>query len=203
MKYILVHGLGQTGADWQRVQDSLHRETECPDLYELLGESAEYHELFQKFVEWCNAFDEPLHLCGLSLGGVLALEFAAKFPERVISLVLAGTPYKIPKLLFGIQNLVFQIMPRRVFHSMGTSKENVITLTKSMKHLEIPLLTQEIVCKTLVLCGERDRANHKSDIQLNKAIANSRFIEIKRAAHEINMDSPQEFARVLDDFWKV
>lgn len=45
----------------------------------------------------CDKFDEPIDWCGLSLGGVLALNYAIERPDKVKSLVLIATPYMIPK----------------------------------------------------------------------------------------------------------
>ena len=71
----------------------------CPDLSAILnGKEASYPNLCSAFAEYCNQFEEQIHLCGLSLGGVLALDYSLKFPEKVKSLVLIGTPHRIPEI---------------------------------------------------------------------------------------------------------
>lgn len=57
---------------------------------------------------------EPLRICGLSLGALLAIDFAIRHEEKVDSLVLIGAQYKVPSLLIDFQNLIFRCMPNKV-----------------------------------------------------------------------------------------
>lgn len=78
--------------------------------------------MYKVFSDLCNNQKGKLNLCGLSLGGLLALDFVKEYPEKVNSIILIGTPYKIPKTLFKIQSLLFQIMPKKLFKKIGCSK---------------------------------------------------------------------------------
>ena len=82
MPFLLVHGLGQTPEAWEETRRLLpFSDVHCPDLVQLLdGAPAEYSTLYQAFAAYCDALPQPLHLCGLSLGGVLALQYAAEHP---------------------------------------------------------------------------------------------------------------------------
>ena len=42
---------------------------------------------------------KKINLVGLSLGGVLAIDYITEFPEKINSIILVGTPYKIPKTI--------------------------------------------------------------------------------------------------------
>ena len=42
-------------------------------------------------------------MCGLSLGGILALQYAIEHPEHIHALALIGTQYTMPKTLLRIQ----------------------------------------------------------------------------------------------------
>lgn len=202
MKYIMLHGLGQKADDWRAVQEYLNVCVECPELAEFMEKSADYSKLYDEFSRYLNTYDEPLNLCGLSLGGILAMDYVRHFPEKVSSVVLIGTPYEIPKLLFGLQNIVFHIMPKKSFDEIGLSKKSVIELTSSMKRLNIPKMAEKISCRTLIACGEKDNANRKSAKQLHGAIAESSLKVIGAASHEVNNDNPAELAAVLNEFWK-
>ena len=79
---------------------------------------------------------EPLRICGLSLGALLAIDFAIRHGDKVASLVLIGTQYKVPSLLIDFQNLIFRCMPNKAFESMGLSKSNTIKLARSMRALD-------------------------------------------------------------------
>jgi len=75
------------------------------------------------FVKYCNEFDGQIHLCGLSLGGILALNFALDFPQKVKTLVLIGTPYKVPKVAFSFQNIIFRF---KLTHIVDVEKLEII-----------------------------------------------------------------------------
>ena len=50
-----------------------------------------------EFVDTFNTRQCKMHFMGFSLGGALLLNHTAKFPERVKSLTLIGTPLKVPE----------------------------------------------------------------------------------------------------------
>ena len=78
-----------------------------------------------------------IDLCGLSLGGILSLHYAAEHPEKVKSLVLIGTQYVMPKKLLKIQSAVFRLMPAKAFASMGFSKKDFLQLSGTMADLDL------------------------------------------------------------------
>ena len=84
MGNILIHGLGQNETSWNLVETELKNnniKVEKPNLYSIIkNEKINYTTMFQKFADYCNSFDDELNLCGLSLGGILALDYAKKFP---------------------------------------------------------------------------------------------------------------------------
>lgn len=161
-----------------------------------------YENLYSSFVDYCNNQNEKLNLCGLSLGGILSLEYVKEYPERVNSIILIGIPYKIPKTLFKIQNIIFRFMPKKVFEKMGISKNEFCRLVNSMSDIEISKNLNTIECKSLILCGIKDKVNMKSIKLLNKNIKGSNWKIITDYLHEINIDNPKELSNVIYDFWK-
>ena len=101
MKNILIHGLGQNSKEWDTIKNEL--ETRgitpiVPDLFDLAkGRKLDYPTVYQAFSELCESYKDKLNLCGLSLGGLLALNYAIQYPLKINSLVLIGTPFEIPK----------------------------------------------------------------------------------------------------------
>ena len=96
MEYVFIHGLGQNSSSWTQILSYLakHRRVNYPDLSKILHEKeATYNNLYSSFIKYCEQINQPLHLCGLSLGGILALNYAIDYPEKVESLVLLGTQY--------------------------------------------------------------------------------------------------------------
>ena len=206
MKNILIHGLGQNDTSWNMVLDKLDKngiKAETPNLYSMIKDkSFDYNFLFNEFMDYFNSFDGKLNLCGLSLGGILALHYTKKFPNKVNSLILIGTPYKIPKFLFKVQGIIFHLMPKSTFEKIGCLKKDFITLVNSMSNLDMASDLDKIECRTLILCGEKDNQNMEGARLLNENIKNSEFKIIKKASHEVNIDNPDETSNMINDFWR-
>ena len=109
---ILVHGSGHKAASWDKIISYMgdNEDIVCPNLSSILeGKETSYENLYAAFVKYCNEIDGQIHLCGLSLGGILTLNYTLDFPQKVKTLVLIGTPYKVPKLAFSFQNIIFSL----------------------------------------------------------------------------------------------
>ena len=82
---IFVHGSGHKATSWKKTISYItnNEDIVCPNLsYILEGKEASYENLYSSFVKYCNEIDGQIHLCGLSLGGILALNFALDFPQK-------------------------------------------------------------------------------------------------------------------------
>lgn len=176
MKIILLHGLGQTPLSWENTIKSMDKKQDilCPDLSNRLQEKAVcYANLYHALEEYCEQFSEPINLCGLSLGGILALQYGIEHTEKINSLALIAAQYTMPKKLLHFQNMVFQIMPASSFLKMGFRKRDFISLSKSMMNLDFQHDLGKIRCKTLVICGDKDRQNKAASLQLKEKIPNA------------------------------
>lgn len=206
MTNIILHGLGQDNQSWNNTIEYLKEkgmDTLCPNLFEITkNNSKDYKMLYSAFFNFCNNQKEKLNFCGLSLGGVLALDFVKEYPEKVNSIILIGTPYKMPKYLFKMQSLIFHILPKKSFEKIGCSKKDFITLVNSMSHLNIAKDLEIIKCKSLILCGSKDKVNIQSAKILNDSIKNSELKIINNSSHEVNIDNPKELSNIIYDFWK-
>ena len=204
---ILVHGLGQNEKSWNEVKSQLNNNginVETPNLFSIVKNyQVNYENMYRAFADYCNNFKEKINLVGLSLGGILAIDYVAEFPEKVNSIILIGTPYQIPKTIFTIQNIIYKFMPKKLFEKIGCSKKDMIGLSKSMCNLSIPEKSKNVKCSALIICGEKDNTNMKSAKQLNKVIKNSKFKIIENSGHEVNVDNPKELANVIYDFWNI
>ncbi|WP_230083498.1 alpha/beta fold hydrolase [Aerococcus tenax] len=181
---VLIHGLGQDSKSWADVKEHLKEEnwtTYVPNLFELLNNGPyTYQNLYNQFESHINNYPGKVNLCGLSLGGLLALDYVKNYPEKVNSLILIGVPYKIPKLLMDIQAMVFRLMPKTTFEKLGLAKDEFISLIASTK----------------------DQFNRKSSQRFHSTIKNSELSLIKNAGHEVNVDNPKALAELISEFWK-
>ena len=203
MTTVLLHGLGQGPESWDGTAKKLNGEVLRPDLFApVRGGTVTWKGIYRAFAGYCAELDRPLRLCGLSLGGVLALQYALEHPERVEALALAGTQYVMPKGLLKLQNGIFRLMPHGVFRQMGMPKGDVIDLTNSMLDLDFREALGRISCPALVLCGERDKANRKAARGLQAGIPGAELAWIPGAGHEANLDAPEALAEALRDFFR-
>ena len=204
MTRIFLHGLGQTPSVWQPMLHRLEAELPvyCPSLVELAGENPRYPDLLHALEESLAEVPGPLHLCGLSLGGVLALDYALHHQERVASLVLCATPVTMPRNLLRLQDFLFRLMPERAFAGSGFSREAMRQLAGSMAELDLRPRLPELGCPVLVLCGSKDRANRKAARELAEQLPQARLHWIAGAGHEANLDSPEVMAELLRGFYQ-
>lgn len=204
MKQIYLHGLGQTSVSWEKtiLQLNSAETSVCLDLAEMLhGEEVVYENLYKEFSSFCDEFDDKIDLCGLSLGGVLALNYAIEHPEKINSLVLIAAQYKMPKRLLQIQNILFKFMPKSVFQETGFKKKEFIQLCKSMIKLDFSSSVNKITCPSLIVLGEKDRANKKAAMRLTNILKNARLQIINASGHEVNIEAPEKLADVLRNFY--
>lgn len=200
MKYILLHGMGQNASSWDKTISYLPdtAETICPELSNFFSDgNCNYSEMYSSFCRYCNRFSEPLNFCGLSLGAVLALNYAIDFPQKVSSLILIAPQYNMPKFLLKVQNVLFKFMPESQFKDIGLKKKDFITLTNSMVDMDFTSSLNKINSPVIVICGEKDNVNKKAAIKLAKELPNAKFSTIDNSGHEVNVDNPQGLANAM------
>lgn len=205
-KAILLHGSGHRADSWQETISYLDHQEDilCPELSAILnGREASFPNLRAAFAQYCAQTGGPVHLCGLSLGGILALDYALDHPENVKTLVLIGTPHKVPKGAFALQNAVFRFLPKSAFASMAFDKRDTFALGNSMKDLDFSGRLEEIRCPTLVLCGEKDGANLKSAYFLAQHIPGAQLQIIENTGHVVNEENPKALAEWLNEFYTL
>ena len=201
---IFVHGSGHKATSWEKTISYMtnNEDVVCPNLSSILeGKEASYENLYSSFVKYCNEFDGQIHLCGLSLGGILALNFALDFPQKVKTLVLIGTPYKVPKVAFSFQNIIFRFLPKSIFETMAFDKKNTFALGDTMKNLDFSDRVKNIKCPTLILCGKKDSANMKSADYLSQSIRSAELKIIENTGHVVNEENPKALADILNEYY--
>ena len=203
MKKILIHGSGHKADSWNKVIGYMNNDKDilCPNLDTILnGKEASYTNLYSSFAEYCNKIDGKINLCGLSLGGILALNYAIDYPEKVEKLILIGTPHKVPKIMFSIQNVVFKLLPKSIFETMAFDKKDTFILGKTMKRLDFSNKVHKVQCPTLVISGEKDSANIKSAYYLSEHIKNAELKIIANTGHIVNEENPKELTSVISEY---
>ena len=199
MKTVLLHGLGQTAQDWKEVVKQLSiSDVDCPELFSSAEDEISYSQILGDLEQRYSEVKEQLRICGLSLGALLAIDFAIRHEEKVASLILIGAQYKVPSLLIDFQNLIFRCMPDKAFESMGLSRSSTIKLAHSMRSLDFTLQLNNIRCPVTILCGKKDTANLKASKRLKELLPQATLHIVPNAGHELNKYAPNTIAEILN-----
>lgn len=204
MKYLYLHGLGQKPDSWNRAikETKVSGSSISLSLAEMSeGKDVTYKELYSAFSEVCDKEDEEIVLCGLSLGAVLALNYAIDHPDKIKALVLIAAQYKMPEKLLKFQNVLFRLMPNSMFKQTGFTKADVISLCGTMAELDFTESLHNVSCPVLIVCGEKDNANKKASKELACYLSKSSFYELLKTGHEVNIEAPEEMAMLLQKFY--
>jgi 3-oxoadipate enol-lactonase len=164
------------------------------------------------------------HVCGLSLGGVVAIAMNALEPDRCASLVLADTFAEHPE-------------GRAIYERSAAASENMRALAEARVDVLLaqpadPAVRSEVIetmaridpaayrigaeavwladqrdrahdirVPTLVLCGAEDRITPPAlSHALQRLVPGAQYAEIERAGHLSNLDRPDEFNTLVGAF---
>ena len=196
-----LHGLGQSQKSWDKVIENVTSiDVECLNLLDM---GSTYSVIFKTLENYLSQIDEPLYICGLSLGAILALNYAFLHNTHVASLIVIGSQYKIPTLLIDFQNLIFKCLPNNFFVKSNLSKKQMISLTKSMRTLNFIDNLQNIHCPVAIVCGEKDFPNLKASQNLHKQLLKSMLYIIPQCGHEVNREQPKKIAMIIKEHWGI
>jgi 3-oxoadipate enol-lactonase len=164
------------------------------------------------------------HVCGLSLGGVVAIAMHHAAPSACASLILADT-FALHPDGGGIYQR--SIAGSRDIAAMAEARVDVLLaqpadpdvrreVVETMSRIEssayrigaeaVWLADQrdrvsDIAAPTLIICGEEDKPTPPAlSRELHEMIPGSQLAMIPRAGHLTNLERPGEFNRILDDF---
>lgn len=170
------------------------------------------------------------HICGLSMGGLIAQQFAIDYPSMVDRLILVGTfchlgmygrfLIKFAKLLNRIA-LVFismetnaKIAAKGLFRKKEQrelrdffirevariSKKEYIKVVDATYAFNSLERLKEIESPTLILSAEGEKEERKQAEIMHREIRNSRQEPILDTLHASNLEKPGEFNRLVLDF---
>ena len=98
--------------------------------------------------------------------------------------------------------MIFQLMPNGIFKKMGIGKRELIQLTKSMMALDFKEDLDKVDCRTLIVCGEKDRANRGASEMMAEKIHGARIKILEGCGHEVNVEAPEKLAEILEAFYE-
>lgn len=145
---------------------------------------------------------ERAHLCGLSIGAMLALRTVLDHPGRVASLVLSGGQINPPRVVLGLQSALTRLLPARVVAPSGMTKRRALVALDEVSRVDFRVQLPEVDVPALVLCGSWDFVNLPAARATAVGLPNARLRIVEGGGHELNVHKPADFAAELDTFYR-
>ena len=173
---------------------------------------------------------EKANLVGLSLGGMVAQQFALDYPYATASLVLVDTIAGPPpgadqplrdalasieaqpmraiaetRVTAAFTDAVDPVMRGHVIEQAALNdKDNYLRAARAAFSFNVRERLGEIAAPTLVVVGEQDRTFPMAWMEeVASGIRGARLVRLSGAAHISNMERPREFNRAVLDFLGV
>jgi len=163
------------------------------------------------------------HVVGLSMGGRIARNFALHHPDRVQSLTLANTspgfgaltPEQVQRFIAERRNLQPEEQaqrllgpdaPREAFEKLVASmralhRESYLKTVEASVAQDLAAPIEQIRVPTLIIGSRHDQLYPPSIAEgMARRIPAARLAIIEDAGHLSNLERPQEFNRLLDEF---
>lgn len=168
-------------------------------------------------------------LCGLSMGGHVAIQVAINSQERIAGLILIGTPCTnqlntYERIIVPINRFSQRLMPMSwiawcVSISLGGSnleaKKYIRDVVGNINHdvynrvwkavtsMESREGLKNITCSTLILIGDHDWMTRRQQGFINEHIQGSRLVTIENAHHGTVFDNPQQVNQEIELFMQM
>jgi 3-oxoadipate enol-lactonase len=171
----------------------------------------------------------PVHVCGLSIGGMVAQRLAATEPGRVLSLVLCdtaniiGPPSRwneriaavaqggVASIAGAVMKVWFtpEFLAKRTEEARGmtnmltrTPAEGYVGCCHALRDADLREDDAEIKCPTLIIVGEQDVVTSPAAArEMSAAIRGARLEVLPQAAHIPNVERPDAVNRLLGEFF--
>lgn len=226
---ILLHGAGLTTSSWLPQVEALASDSEVVGI-DLPAHGQRHRQRFSfegASAAVAAAIDAAGRtravVLGLSLGGYVAMDFAARNPDRVAGLILSGCTidYSTPRkrFLVTINRVAVALYPKRILAALQARSfraeypeyaERIISsgffldgfgqalgpLTKRY----FPDRLRGFNGPILVLNGEKDKANRVEEARMMSVLPTAELVVLPGAGHICNLDDEDGFNAVVSRF---
>lgn len=233
---VLLHGAGLSHRLWEREVETLsdtyrvialdlrgHGDTRSSAAVGPVYEAAIYASDLLAFLDVLGL--DRVHLVGLSLGGMIAQEFATSYSNRLVSLVTVGTPVDTVPDVF--RRAAMALGTRYLFARMAREGMEWVAAKGARRMTRVPATREyirddaarmdpeefkrvwrgvgryrlrdrlpAIAVPTLVVVGDRD-INRRQARLASRLIPGARLVVLPGIGHITNRDAPDEFLAVL------
>jgi len=231
---IFLHGASWDMRQWERQVDHFARK------YRVITLDARGHGksslppgkvspdvFWRDVVAMMDHLDVPKAIiCGLSMGGHVALQTAINAGERIESLILIGTICTTQfnlyeRIVRPVNRFCLRLMPMSwiawsisagmgnfsteakpyIREVVGNIKHDVFNrVWKAVTNMESRDGLPKITCPTLILIGDHDSMTRRQQQYIHEHIRGSRLVTIKNAHHGTNLDNPEQVEQEMEKF---
>ena len=173
---------------------------------------------------------ESFYLCGLSMGGIVAMELLELAPHKIKGLILLDTnssddtderkkmrDTQIQRAKDGaLRNIIIEDMKpfyladnredklKELFLDMAISLGANIFIAQSLalrNRKNYELVIRNCMLPTLIICGEKDTlCPPEKHETIKELMPNSRLCIVKDAGHIVNLEKSHEVNRIMQDW---
>ncbi len=213
---VMLHGLSGSTRWWSRNVDALAQRfrvyrVDLVGFGRSRGQRFGLHTAAEILVAWLDQLAiERVHLVGHSMGGYVAADLAARFPERVDRLVLvdaAAIPFNRTYLhdalglVRALRHVPFNFYPVLAADAWLSGP---LTLVQALREIVAGDLSAELAgihAPVLVVWGEHDTVIPPSiGERLAATLPNAQWALIRGAGHNPMWDQPAVFNQLVADF---
>jgi pimeloyl-ACP methyl ester carboxylesterase len=143
----------------------------------------------------------PVHLCGMSLGALVAARVAAEHPASVRRLILQGASIRPAE--HGRRAIRFYRSRPGWWYMTASDladRPALLAMVDAAEQADIRDLLPRITAPTLILCGARDRGCLPDAQPLAAAIVGARLIVVPHTGHGMPLTAARAFNAIVDGF---
>ena len=151
-----------------------------------------------------DEIQEDFLLIGLSLGGMIALEYALNPSPYMKGIVVSGAQSKVNgEWLLAWPQAVLRLIPNFIYSKfLKQEKETAFNFSKSLLDFDIENKLPRIKCPTLVVVGSMDKPSQSDAYRIAQLIETAVLYEIEGGGHQLNKTHEKELAGIVAEFSK-